>query len=572
MKDKEDFFNVIKGLEGKPFSEYIKLIGDFDFSRYVLKISRVQDEQDEQPTLLIIRAPQSIANFPAHLFNTPIRRTALEDILTRKIAAQIDSIARYDEDGVSRRSLSIACPGQKILPRSSMVVTEEYVEARIYVDLPSRQGLTQSDIVRDIFFEDLPQIVNSTLIFCNTDENELENFVDLMEDADRVRQILPTRGWVSYLAEGAMLCRLGHSDLPDFNRIIPLAIDSDLILEVEVPNTGSVRGIGIPAGITVILGDAYSGRIELMRALASGVYNHIPGDGREMVITVPDAVYVAAEAGRSIQKVDVSPFITELPSSADPKHYTCPQADRTAAQAASTVEAMEVGARVLMFDESESCAEFLGSDSRLAYVSGGSKRNVTPLALRARQIADEMGISIVVAGSTSVTEFIPIADTVLRIHDFKIQDVTKQAKQIAITVDTAGTEPAEIGNLLEKGRWVAPSSIDPSTGCRDAKIAAPETHLLEFGRSLIDLSQNAQLADIHQTKTIGRILYYAKNRYLEESRPIREVLDLVDRDLSTEGLESLSRDLQGDLARPRRYEIAAALNRLETLRIVRTGE
>ena len=171
-----------------------------------------------------------------------------------------------------------------------------------------------------------------------------------------------------------------------------------------------------------------------------------------------------------------------------------------------------------------------------------------------------------------MTEFIPVADTVLRIHDFKIQDVTKQAKQIAITVDTAGTEPAEIGNLLEKGRWVAPSSIDPSTGCRDAKIAAPETHLLEFGRSLIDLSQNAQLADIHQTKTIGRILYYAKNRYLEESRPIREVLDLVDRDLSTEGLESLSRDLQGDLARPRRYEIAAALNRLETLRIVRTGE
>ena len=125
---------------------------------------------------------------------------------------------------------------------------------------------------------------------------------------------------------------------------------------------------------------------------------------------------------------------------------------------------------------------------------------------------------------------------------------------------------------MEKNRWIVPSSIDPSAGRFDARIDAPNLHLLQFGRSEMDLRGIIQLADIYQTRTLGRILYYAKLRYMDEPRPIREILDLIDRDLSTEGLESLTRDLRGDLARPRRYEIAAALNRLDTLRITRAAE
>ena len=109
-------------------------------------------------------------------------------------------------------------------------------------------------------------------------------------------------------------------------------------------------------------------------------------------------------------------------------------------------------------------------------------------------------------------------------------------------------------------------------GRLDDHITAPDAHHLAFGRCTVDLTAVRQLADRHQTATIGQILYYAKLRYLDEGRPIREVLDLVDRDLSTEGLECLTRELRGDLARPRRYEIAAALNRLDTLRISHISE
>lgn len=572
MRDKEEFFNILSGIDGAEFSEYAKLAGDFDFSRYVLKINQIPREGEGRSTLILVRVPQIIAGFPVNLFGTPVRRTALEDFLTRKISARIDALTRYDAEGISRRRIFIACPGQKILPRSSLVVTEEYIEARIYMDLPVQRGRITSEAAKEIFFDDLPAIVNSTLVYCNLDAVEVGDFINLMEDADQVRQLLPTRGWVGFVAEGALLARAGGSDLPDYDQMVPLSVSEDLAVGLDVPNAGTVRGFGIPNGVTVVLGEVHSGRVDLMRALSTGIYNHIPGDGREMVITVPDAVYVAAEPGRSVQRVDISAFFPEFVGARDTKQFSSGHAEPCAAQAAAAAEALEAGARVLIFDETDSAPEFLSLDARVAGLLHGVEKRATPLAMRARQIADELGVSIVVGGSAAVAEFIPVADTVLRVDGFKVSDVTKEAKSVSIQTHSKKTRVADISSLVEKNRWVVPSSIDPSSGRFDACVDAKDTHGLTFGRSAINLSGIHQLADIYQTRTIGRILYYAKLRYMDEPRPIREILDLIDRDLSTEGLESLTRDLRGDLARPRRYEIAAALNRLDSLRINRAAD
>ena len=48
-----------------------------------------------------------------------------------------------------------------------------------------------------------------------------------------------------------------------------------------------------------------------------GVYNHIAGDGRELVITDDTAVKLRAEDGRSIRNVDISLFIKDLPNKKD---------------------------------------------------------------------------------------------------------------------------------------------------------------------------------------------------------------------------------------------------------------
>ncbi len=567
MRDKKEFYSILTDIWERDISEYVRLIGDFDFTRYVLKINQINPDQLDAPTLLMIRVPQSIAGFPPHLFNTPVRRTALEDFLTRKIAAQIESVARYDQEGLSRRRLSISEPGQKILPRTSMLVTDEYVEARIYASLPQRDGRITGQFVKEIFFEELPEVVNAALVYSNIGAGELEEFVDLMEDADQVRQILPTRGLVSLVGEGSHLARMDQTDYPDYDHITPLTIAEDLVTEVDVPNAGSVRGLGIPSGITLILGDAYSGRTELMNAVASGIYNHVPGDGRERVVTVPDAVYIKAEAGRSIQKVDISPFVRKLPGDTEPDQFSAETADPCSAQAAAAIENLEIGARALLFDETSSSPAFLTRDSRLESIMSAAVEKIVPLSVLARQIVDELGVSIVVAGSSSVAEFIPVADTVLRIEDFHVTDVTKDAKTIAVSMPEDTADTGGITAIVERNRWIVPTSIDPSFSHMDQVIDTPDLKLLNFGNSIIDLSGVTQLADVHQTTTIGLILYYAKLRYMDEGRPMREVMDLIDRDLSTEGLECLSRDLRGDLARPRRYEIAAALNRLDTLRI-----
>lgn len=565
MKDKQEFFQLLSGIDGKDFAEYRAIIGDFDFSRYVVKVNRVPDDPENRTTLFVVRVPQSIAGFPPHLFNTPIRRTALEDLLTRKVAAACERLGRFDEAGVARRRIAIAAPGQKILPRSSMVISEDYIEARLAVDLPARKGRILGDSAREVFFEDLPEVVAASLIYCNLDEVEVERFVDTMEDSDQIRQMLPTRGLMAFIGQGSRLGREGLGDRPD-PTAPALSIADDLLIELEVPNRGGVRGLGLPTGITVILGDDYSGRVALARAVAAGIYNHIPGDGREMVVTMPDAVYVRAEPGRSVQRVDVSPFVA-LPGG---QTLSTVAADPAASQAASVVEMLEIGARALVFDESDSAPGFLGGDSRVRTLLGGSGK--TSLASRARQLADDLGVSIVVAGHSAAADLIPVADLVLRIEQHQITDVTKAAHSLGIEAAAAPDNAADLSRAVEKSRWVVPSSIDASHGPLDADLGALNVQSLRFGRNRIDLSGIRQLADVHQTATIGMILHYGKVRYLDEGRPIREMLDLVDRDLSSEGLECLTRELRGDLARPRRYEIAAALNRLATLRISHAGD
>ena len=564
MKDKEEFYRLLGEIDGWDIAEYGRIIGDFDFGRYVLRFNRVAADVDAGPTLFLVRVPQSTAGFPPRLFNTPVRRTALEDLLTRKLAAHIEASARFDAVGVARRRFSVSVPGQKILPRTSLILADEYVEARVYIQLPLLNGLIDGAAARDVFFEELPQLVASAMLFCNLDYSEVEQFVNAMEDADAIRQALSSRGLIGFVADGSLLARRSDSDQPDYQHATPLSVAAQVQAEVETPNAGQVKGLGIPSGITVILGDCYSGRVELVKAIAGGIYNHIPGDGREMAISMPDAVYVSADPGRSVQRVDISAFAPARINGESSSTYTAHCADSFASQAAGVVEALEIGARALLLDESQSAPSFLSSDP----VADGDSQ-VVSLVDRARALVDEFGISIVVGVSTLARRWISIADTVLEVRDFAVANVTEAAKKKAGPAPARDVPAFDFAARLEASRWVVPGSIDSSVGRRDEVVSAPTKHALVFGRASVNLARVEQLADRSQTATIGLVLHYGRQRYLDEARPIREILDLIDRDLSTDGLECLSRDLRGDLARPRRYEIAAALNRLPTLRIAR---
>ncbi|MDZ8118995.1 P-loop domain-containing protein [Pontiella agarivorans] len=579
MKDKKEFYNLLAELDGQPFPEYQKLIGDFDFTRYVIKCMNMDltEEAGLRP-VFSIRVPQTISEIPEYLFDSPVRRTAMEDLLLRRMADRIASIAHYDQNGLARRHIHVATPNQKILPRNALLLTREYIEVRIEITLPVRTMVVDGEptvsidgaMAQQIFYEDLPEVVSNSLLYCNIDIAEADAHVNCMEDADRLRQYLGASGQVAFVSEGALVSRETDADTPDFSRLDPVEIGDELAEEVEVPHSGVVRGLGIPNGLTLILGESNSGRVDLMDAIAQGIYNHIPGDGREHVVTVADAVNIRSEVGRSIQQVDISAFANRLSDGGLPSSYSTKGAGAFTSQAASTVEALEAGARVLLYDEHSSSSTFLSSDTRVASLMNESSRNT--LAARARQMVDELGISMVVAGSSLVAEFIPIADKILKVENFTVTDITEEAKTLDITPAAPVNDTVNLSSMLSRSRWVMPSSIDPSIGREDLVIETDDVDFLQFGRSLIDLDAVRQIADADQARAIGYVLYYAKLRYMDEGYPLREILDLVDRDLSNEGLNALARDVRGDLARPRRYEVAAMLNRLPAFRVSHVTE
>ena len=96
----------------------------------------------------------------------------------------------------------------------------------------------------------------------------------------------------------------------------------------------------------------------------------------------------------------------------------------------------------------------------------------------------------------------------------------------------------------------------------------PRLKTLLFGRNEIDLGAVEQLVDDSQTRTIGEALYFARKRYMDGRRTVREVIELVIGDLDRVGFDTLSGAPVGHLARVRKFEIAAALNRLRTFRII----
>lgn len=566
MRDKREFDVILQQIDGRHPSEYSRLTGDFDFTRFVLhNISIATLESGQCDSLFVLHVPQLIAGFPDALSSTPIRRTALEDFLVRKLDEAAQRVFHSMSRGQGECRISVARPGQKILPRSSVVMAHDYVEARVMIRLPVVSGAIPADDVREIFFLQLPEVVNSALIHCYLDEKELAGFVNAMEDEDSIRRDLVARGLVSFAATGSILDRKVGTDLPA-SGATGLSVAPEIENTVTTPNSGVLRGLTIPAGVTLIVGDNYSGRAELISALAAGIYNHVPGDGRERVVSVPDAVYVMADPGRSVQKVDISPFFVQ---GDDPalREFSTTSATPAESLMAGVIESLHVGAQTLFFDESTAEPSFLAMDAGLSSLSEAWSGKMVSLSDRVRQIADELRVNVVVGACSCSSEFIPVADTVLLIENYRVTDVTKKARELGLTRSNR-VPRCSLPTPNEPVRWVIPSSLDPSLGREDAVIQTFGASRLQFGRTFIDLSSVPQIADDHQTMAIGLLLYHAKLHHLDDSRPVSAILDLLDQDLSQEGMDAITRELRGDLARPRRFEIAAVLNRMSPLRIL----
>ena len=145
----------------------------------------------------------------------------------------------------------------------------------------------------------------------------VEQVYFLAEDQYFLRKELKRLHLTAFVADASILPRQsGVSDKP-LKESIPFFAPDSLAIELTLPHKGTIRGLGIKEGITLIVGGGYHGKSTLLNALESGVYNHIAGDGREYVISDDSGVKLRAEDGRFIKDVDISLFINDLPNKKD---------------------------------------------------------------------------------------------------------------------------------------------------------------------------------------------------------------------------------------------------------------
>lgn len=568
MRSYEDLRRLLIRLDGRGYKAYKEIEGAYGFSDFDLFIDHVQGDPFADPSRFRVRIPQSTARMPSSTFSNKIREIALRDYLVRSfdraLKGRTDPVRGSGKSGV----MYIDAPGQEILERSAAFAGPEGVEARFKVGLPARGRTVMGKAAARMILDELPRAIRGALLYRSLDAESLSRHLECAEDQDAMRASLRERGLAAFVADGSVLPRRSGVDERPLTegRVVSFEPPESLAVTLEAPNAGRVMGMGIPEGVTLIVGGGFHGKSTLLRALELGVYNHVPGDGRERVVAREDAVKIRAEDGRAVENVDISPFIGDLPYGRGTTDFSTENASGSTSQAANIIEALESGSELLLIDEDTSATNFMIRDARMQRLVASDKEPIRPLVDLAGPMYRKLGVStVIVMGGSG--DYLDVADTVIMMDSYRPQDVTDRARSVAGELPSK-REASDAGwSGKPGGRTFDPSSLSAQRGRRE-KVAAKSKGSIVFGRRTIDLSAVEQLVDESQTRAIGDALIYLRENHMTgRGKPLGSMLDAFEAALDRVGLDEIMRARLGDRARPRRYEVAAALNRLRGVRV-----
>ncbi len=571
MADAETLRRKLRSIDGKGYKAYKGIRGRYDFDGFQLSIDYVQGDPFAAPSSVSVLIAPREAGFPPDHYGNRSRRIALEDFLTRTFASAIGRKVSGRRGSGKSGAVFIDCPGQEILDRTSCLVRDGSVELRFKAGLPAAGRRVLGRQAEEMFFQEIPSLVRSSLYYNSIDKQALSRHIDCNEDQDVLRETLEELGLVAFVADDSILPRRsGIDDRPmlegDAQKVVPFRSPHSMRVKVQLPHAGEVGGMGIREGITLIVGGGFHGKSTLLRAMERSVYNHVPGDGRELAATRMDAVKIRSEDGRSTVGVDIRPFIRNLPFGADTSSFTSENASGSTSQAANIMEALEAGSRFLLIDEDTSATNFMIRDERMQSLVAKEKEPITPFLDKVKLLEKDLQVStILVMGGSG--DYFEVADSVIMMDSYSPVDVTGEVK--AIVSSSASGRIKEGGNEFGgiTPRIPSAGSFNPGRGRKKrVKIKARGLKSIQFGRGNIDLSSLEQLVDISQTRAIGDMIYYYSRKYAE-SYTLREGLEMMMSEIEEEGMDLISNFKEGNYARPRLFEVAAAINRMRTLRL-----
>ncbi len=565
MPTHQNLRHTLARIDGRGYKAYKDIRGTYAFPIFTLHIDHVQGDPFAAPSRLRLCLPQDKAGYPPETFAPKSRRIALCTYLAGRFARAAQRTRANRGSGKSGL-IEIDAPGQQILERTCIGVTPEYLEARFVVGLPASSRRVLGHQAAAMLCEDVPAIARAALVYHNNDAQAIDRYTRTSEDADFLRARLEERGLVAFVANHSILPRRTGIDDRPLQGAVSFQSPASLQVEFDLPNAGSTAGMGIPRGVTLIVGGGFHGKSTLLNALERGVYNHVPGDGREQVVAHPGAFKIRAEDGRRVAGVDISPFINALPYSRDTRDFSTDNASGSTSQAANIIEALEAGASLLLIDEDTAATNFMIRDQRMQQLIAKENEPITPFVDRVRQLYDQHGVStILVVGGSG--DYFDVADTVIAMENYVPREVTQEARTIAASFQARRWPEGGDSFGALTPRVPLQQSIDPSKGRREVNVKSQGVRTILFGTEAIDLDAVEQLVDPSQTRALAAALVYARHNYMDGRRTLSELLALVMEDIEKKGLDVLSPYPVGDHALFRRYELAAALNRLRTLAV-----
>ncbi len=547
----------LQEIDGRNYGAYKSLRGRYTFQQFDLILEHIQGDPFAAPSRLCIEWREV---YPEWTYSNPVRRVACEDYLGRRLGRAFARVGRVANGSGKSGLLELDYGGQQVLERSSVRLRDGLVCVRFCPGLPAQGRRVLGRQAERALSKEIPRILARCLPFAQQDPSRLGEHLDSIEDQEAARELLPQFGLVSFLADGSRLARrsgVDPSPLPDG---LPLEAPASLAVELELPHKGLVRGLGVPEGITVIVGGGYHGKSTLLSAIATGIYNHLPGDGRELVVTSAEAVKVRAEDGRCVRSVDISPFLNNLPQGRSTVNFSSDDASGSTSQAAAIVEALELGANCLLIDEDTSATNFMIRDARMQELVAQEKEPITPLIDRIGSLRDDHGVStVLVMGGSG--DYLEVADHVLMLDNYRVVDVSRVAVDICQQHPTQRVVQAAPLCLAKRRRF--PQPLDPSKGKKDFRIEVRGCHRLEFGNETIEVGSLEQLVDPAQLRAIGWLLV----RFSQQARQLGIAEGVTEVVRALRDWDELTPYPVGNLAQVRHFEVAGALNRLRSLEI-----
>ena len=326
-----DLARELHRIDHKGYGAYKDLLGSWNLGSLTLFVDRVQPDPYAPPSRIRLRIPLKETGIPKELYNTPVRRIALEDLLARNFREVLSKRHGGNE------KITLAAGGQEMLERTALRIASEAVEVRMNAEFPARGRTVLGRRGEELLVDLLPQVARESLSWSSLPQEKAWNWIKWAENRSALEEALKeagVRGLRSQWEHTPPKERgLPGTPFPEGSGalrqpLLPGGGDSSAPhsrrgLRRGTPDTGDgpSRGNHPHRG-----GEGSTAKAPCWTPWPEESIPTFPGTAGSMWSPAPTAWLFEQEDGRPIGGTDISPFITNLPRQKDTVRFFTPNA------------------------------------------------------------------------------------------------------------------------------------------------------------------------------------------------------------------------------------------------------